>query len=133
MQTLIQLQLFSLHVGWLAVAAGVVSGTVTGALFLRENWLGGYGSHPRRLLRLGHISFFGLGFLNLAYAGTVALVSFPPKSAWCIALCLAAGAVTMPICCLLCAWKKAMGGWFVIPVGTLFVALALILRGWPHS
>ena len=133
MQTLYQMQLFSLHVGWLGLTAGVISGTVMGLFFFREKWLGGYGSHPRRMVRLGHISLFGLAFLNFAYAGTVALVPFGARSAWSIAVCLALGAITMPICCLLCAWRKWLGLFFPIPVTSLLVAVILILRGWPPS
>jgi len=56
---------WNLLAGWIATLAGIVSGAVMGLFFLREEWLGGYSSHPRRLLRLGHISFFGLGFTNV--------------------------------------------------------------------
>ena len=132
MQTLYQLQLFSLHFGWLGLAAGIASGAFMGPFFLRENWLGGYGSHPRRLLRLGHISFFGLAFLNLAFAGTVGLVPFGSRTAWCIGLCLAAGALTMPICCVLCAWRRSFRLLFPIPVTSLIVAISLILIRWPN-
>src|ERR1700760_912284 len=133
MQSLYQLQLFSLHVGWLSLAGGIVSGALIGLFFLKEDWLGGYGSHRRRLLRLGHISFFGLAFLNLAYAGTAAVVPFGPKAAWTIALCLAAGAITMPVCCLLCAWRKSLRLFFPIPVASLLTAVTLILMAWPKS
>ena len=131
MQTLYQLQMFSLHVAWISVGAGMVTGAISGLLFFRENWLGGYGSHPRRLLRLGHISLFGLGFLNLAFAGTAAIVPFSGKIAWSIALSLAAGTVLMPTCCVLCAWRKRLGVLFPLPVSLLLAAVTLVLRNWP--
>ena len=133
MHTVHQLQLFSLYVGWLSLTGGIVSGALMGLFFLRENWLGGYGSHQRRLIRLAHISFFGLAFLNLAFAGTVGVVPFGERLASIISLCLAIGAVTMPLCCILCAWKKSLRVFFPIPVGSLLVAVALILGTWPHS
>lgn len=133
MQTLYQLQLFSLHIAWLGLAAGIVSGALVGVFFLKENWLGGYGSQTRRLLRLAHISFFGLAFLNLAFAGTVAVVPFGPRPAWTIAVCLAVGTFTMPVCCLLCAWRKWLRVFFPIPVASLLIAVALVLRNWPRS
>ena len=43
--------------------------------------MGGYGSFRRRLARLGHISFFGLGFLNLLLAFTNQLVGLPERPA----------------------------------------------------
>ena len=39
--------------------------------FHGEDWLGGYGSWRRRMLRLGHISMIGTGLLNLAFALSV--------------------------------------------------------------
>jgi hypothetical protein len=41
-----------------------------GLFFHRENWLGGYASHARRMYRLDHISFFELGLVNWMFHGT---------------------------------------------------------------
>jgi len=57
----------NLIAAWLGIPLGFGSGLVLGLFFQRENWLGGYSSPKRRLYRLAHISFFGLGALeNLA-------------------------------------------------------------------
>jgi hypothetical protein len=56
----------NLLVGWVGMLGGVISGTLIGLFFKREDWMGGYGWFRRRLTRLGHISFFGLGFLNIS-------------------------------------------------------------------
>ena len=61
---------------WLGVLAGVLTGVASGLFFHREEWLGGYGSWPRRMMRLGHISFFGLGFLNMMLAVS-RIINFP--------------------------------------------------------
>ena len=53
--------------GWSGFLGGVLSGAVMGLLFHREDWLGGYGSRERRMVRLGHISFFGIGLINLFF------------------------------------------------------------------
>ena len=60
-----------INVGWLAMLLGVASGAVIGLFFHREEWAGGYGSYRRRMLRLGHISFFGIGILNFLFAMTL--------------------------------------------------------------
>ena len=57
----------NLLVAWVAILIGLLTGTALGLFFHDESWLGGYGSWRRRLMRLGHISFFGTGFLNLAF------------------------------------------------------------------
>ncbi|MDP6173571.1 MAG: hypothetical protein QGF09_05335 [Rhodospirillales bacterium] len=54
----------------LGVAAGLVMGlwSFDGPMAVPV-WIGGYDRTPRRLLRLGYIAFFGIGFLNLGLAG----------------------------------------------------------------
>ena len=51
---------------WIGFLLGAISGAIPGLFFHKADWLGGYTSWPRRLVRLAHISFFGIGFLNLA-------------------------------------------------------------------
>src|SRR5207253_7803901 len=93
---------WNLLAGWIATLAGIVSGAVMGLFFLREEWLGGYSSYRRRLLRLGHISFFGLGFTNILFGLTGRVLLTVPGTA---AVLMIASAVTMPICCFLTAWR----------------------------
>ena len=61
----------NLFVGWLWILLGFITGMVLGMFFHGEGWLGGYGSFKRRMYRLGHISFFGLGTVNLLFCLTV--------------------------------------------------------------
>lgn len=42
--------------GWPLVLAAFVTGALIGRAFHRHDFLGGYGSFRRRLLRLGHIA-----------------------------------------------------------------------------
>ncbi|HXR49058.1 MAG TPA: hypothetical protein VN784_16610, partial [Candidatus Limnocylindrales bacterium] len=57
----------NLFLAWLWILLGFVTGMALGLFFHHENWLGGYGSFKRRMYRLGHISFFGLGAVNLLF------------------------------------------------------------------
>ena len=59
--------LINLLSAWSGALAGFVSGAIIGLIFHREDWLGGYTSHRRRMLRLGHISFFGLAVINVMF------------------------------------------------------------------
>ena len=63
--------------GWLWIMLGFLSGMVIGLLFHDEQWLGGYASCPRRLIRLGHISFVGLGILNILFQEVRIDLPFP--------------------------------------------------------
>ena len=119
----------NLVAGWIGIFAGFLAGAVQGLLFHREHWLGGYASWKRRMLRLGHISFFGIGFINLGFAFTAA--KLPPSVAMNTASWLfVAGAVGMPLCCYLSAARKAFRHLFCVPVTSLVAAAAiLILKG----
>ena len=116
--------------GWLGMLAGVLSGGIIGLFFYRDEWMGGYGSWRRRLTRLGHISFFGLGFLNLMFAATAGQLLLRGPFLVVASVGLLAGAITMPICCFLSAWRKPMRHLFPIPVIAVTVGIVAILAGW---
>jgi hypothetical protein len=121
----------SLVVGWSLIVAGFTSGALLGAGFHRDDFLGGYGSWRRRLLRLGHIAAVALGMLNLLFAATVARAN-PPTSAASLtstgsltsvcATLFALGGVAMPLTCLLAAFRPRLRGLFAIPVLLLLAA-----------
>jgi hypothetical protein len=96
------------------ITLGVVSGAVVGLRFADEEWMGGYSSWPRRMVRLGHIAFFGIGFLNLAYAMTVGPLHWRGTAAMSVSLALANG--LMPAVCFLAAWRKPLRVLFFVPV-----------------
>jgi hypothetical protein len=111
------------QVAWLAILVGLITGTVFGLFFHRENWMGGYGSWRRRMIRLGHISFFGTGFLNLAFILSVEHLRLgdpPPVASAGFVL----GAVSMPMVCFLSAWRDSFRHLFFIPVVVLILAVA---------
>lgn len=117
----------NLLLAWLWILLGFASGMVLGMFFHRENWLGGYTSLPRRMYRLAHISFFGLGAANLLFWLTVK--DFPATGATLglASGAFALGAVTMPLCCVLMAhWPKTRM-LFALPVFSLLVGGGLTL------
>ena len=116
--------------GWLGMLAGVLSGAVVGLFFHRDDWMGGYGSYRRRLTRLGHISFFGLGFLNLMFAATSAQLYLRGNYIAVASWALIAGAITMPVCCFLSAWRKPLRHLFPVPVLAVTTGILSILAGW---
>lgn len=118
----------NLWAAWIGIIAGMLSGAALGLFFHEESWLGGYGSWPRRLLRLGHISFFGVAFLNLAFSVTVRLAGEVPGQR-VVSWLLVAGAVLMPTVCVLAAWKKPLRHLFFLPVLALLGAAAVIING----
>ncbi len=121
----------NLLAGWIAMLCGVLAGALSGLFFHREDWLGGYGSFRRRLVRLGHIAFFGLGFLNAFFVFTLRSVSFPASHVAVGAVSLLIGTATMPLCCYLVAWKHELRFFFAIPVLSVLTAIVALLAGWP--
>jgi len=111
---------------WVCVAAGVISGAIGGLFFYRESWLGGYPSWPRRLVRLGHISFLGIGLLNLSYALTIHALDWPAPP-MVVSAALALAGVFMPVACYLAAWRKPLRHLFVIPVGCVLIGVVGLL------
>ena len=100
----------ALHIlaGWIGIFLGVLTGAVFGLSFHKENWLGGYNSWPRRMLRLGHISFFGIAFLNCMFSITTGLEALHGTLIGIGSILFLVGAVTMPTACFLSAWKKPL-------------------------
>ena len=116
----------NLYTAWAGIFLGCVAGALVGLFFHEENWLGGYSSWRRRMLRLGHISFFGIGIINLSFALTVHVLQIE-DGLFLTSRLLIAGAVTMPLICYLSAIKKFFRQLFFIPAGSVIVALALLL------
>jgi hypothetical protein len=110
------------YAGWWLILAGFASGAVIGLFFHRADFLGGYASFRRRMLRLGHIACAALGMLNLLVAIGVRDI-YPGASLFII------GGVTMPVVCFLTAWKENCRHLFFIPVLTLLAAVVLTLCG----
>ena len=119
----------NLVAAWVGIAVGMVTGAAQGLFFHRPGWAGGYGGWPRRMMRLGHISFFGLAFVNMAFALTAAHRGFAgqPMSLLISSWLLIAGAVLMPVVCYLSAWREALRHLFFVPVGTLLAGVITFL------
>jgi hypothetical protein len=117
----------NLLAGWLYILLGFVSGMVLGLFFHREDWLGGYGSFRRRMCRLAHISFFGLGAVNLLFWLTVQNLRcdgpFIDVASWAFVV----GATTMPLGCVVMARFPKATMVFLVPVLSLLLGGVLML------
>lgn len=111
---------------WSWVLCGLISGTAIGLFFHRQDWLGGYASWQRRMVRLGHISFLGTGLLNLGYGLCVVVQEVSPQPRLASAAFIV-GAVTMPLVCFLSAWNDRWRHLFFIPVASLLLGTGEVL------
>jgi len=119
---------WNLWAGWIGILMGMASGAALGLFFHDEGWLGGYGAWPRRMLRLGHVSFFGIAFLNLSFAGTL-YVTHAEASQPLASRLLIAAAVLMPATCALAAWRRPLRHLFPVPALSLLAAAGFTLGG----
>ncbi len=114
----------NLHAAWVSMLLGAISGAVTGLFFYSNDFLGGYTSWRRRMVRLGHIAFFGIGLINLAFALSIKPfgITETPRIP---SLLLVVAAVTMPLTCYLAAIKPFFRHFFFIPASSVILALAI--------
>ena len=107
--------------GWLLILASFATGAAIGLFFHRDDFLGGYQSFPRRLLRLGHIALAALGAINILFS----LSPWPVATTWLsnsASLCFIVGGVAMPSICFLTAWRRPFRHLFAVPVVALVLA-----------
>lgn len=114
----------NIYAAWIGFLLGCLAGAIPGLFFHRANWLGGYASWQRRMIRLAHIAFFGIGFINLSFALTARALGLD-AGLQVSSVLLITGAVTMPAVCYLSAWKPFFRNLFFIPAGSVTVGIAL--------
>ncbi len=124
------MELVNLYFAWTWMLAGMASGAVMGVFFYRQDWLGGFGSWRRRMVRLAHIAFFGTGLLNLGFAlswGSLEREGEPDPLLGVASVLLIVGAVAMPKVCYASAWRDPLRHLFFVPVVSLIGGVAALL------
>src|SRR5689334_15204694 len=114
--------------GWWLILAGFVTGAIIGLSFHRDDFLGGYHSFRRRLVRLGHIALAALGMMNIVFS----LSPWPAAGsslATAASICFIAGGVTMPAACFMTAWRERFRHVFAVPVIALTLAVVFTCVG----
>jgi hypothetical protein len=114
------------YAGWSLILTAFLTGAVIGLAFHKEDFLGGYTSFRRRIVRLGHISLDALGAINLLYAFSPWPVLSKWNGYWAGILWLVGG-ITMPLVCFLTGWRQYFRHLFFIPVSALVGASVLTL------
>ena len=117
--------MINITAAWIGFALGCVSGAIPGLFFHKQDWLGGYTSWPRRLIRLAHISFFGIGLLNLGMGLTGQMLGVESSAA---SVLMIVGAVAMPTVCYASAFKPLFRHLFFIPAGSVLISILLFLE-----
>jgi len=118
--------MINIQAAWMGLLLGCLSGAIPGLFFYNSDWLGGYASWQRRMIRLAHISFFGLGFINLLFALTTRTLDLDSELQ-ISSILLLTGAIAMPTICYLSAWKPVFRNLFFIPALSVTIGIALFV------
>jgi hypothetical protein len=115
-------QALNWYAGWILILAAFITGAAIGLFFHRDDFLGGYTSFRRRLMRLGHIALAALGAINILFS-----ISTPPNATASVLLLI--GALSMSGTCFLTAWREGFRHLFFIPVTSLLLGVVAVLIG----
>jgi hypothetical protein len=115
--------------GWISVLAGLAMGLYMGLKFQREDWLGGYNSFPRRMVRLAHVALVALGILNVQFGQSLPRLQLSSTAAGVASFAFMAAAVLMPVCCLWMAARRSHFEIFAAPISCLAAGLILTIGG----
>jgi hypothetical protein len=115
------------YFGWGLILTAFLTGGILGLFFHREDFLGGYASFRRRILRLGHIALAALGMINILYSLSP-MASESSLRTQVAGFGFLIGGVTMPAVCFLTAWRVGFRHWFIVPVSALVIAVIQTLR-----
>ena len=116
----------NLYAAWIGMLLGGLFGASQGLFFHKDDWLGGYGSWRRRMTRLGHISFFGIAFINIAFVGTTKILGIEDE-VLIPSILFIIGAIGMPLICYLSAFKKVFRHFFFIPALSVIAGVIYLL------
>lgn len=90
--------------------------------------IGDYGDLPRRLLRLGHIAFFGLAFLNLILARQIPSLPLGVKAKRGALGCMNFGNVALPAALIAAAFWEPLK--YLTAPPAFAITLALCIAAW---
>lgn len=121
-------------VAWASIAAGAATGLVMGLWSFDgpmpvPEWIGDYETTARRLIRLGHIAFFGLGILNLLLARELPRLLLKESLVRTAARCMNFGNVFLPITLFAAGAYHPLKYLLPFPAVSVFVALGIVAYG----
>lgn len=125
---------FNRLVAWMGFCFGVASGALMGLWAFDgplgvPGWIGDYGDTSRRLLRLGHIAFFGIGILNLLLVRELPLLNVGYRAKAVAARCMNAANVFLPFTLIAAAAHAPLKYLLPLPVLGALVALCVVAWG----
>ena len=121
-------------IGWCSLVLGIATGLVMGLWsfdgpMATPAWLGEYADTSRRLARLGHIAFIGLGLINILLAHELPQSALGARARRIASRHMNFGNIALPIALFAAAaWRPAKYA-MAIPATAVFVAMCLAAWG----
>ena len=116
--------------GWCWINIGFIMGMVMGMKFKNPDWLGGYASWERRMLRLSHVAFIFLSILNIVYGHELANVQMSETLKQLGSILIIIGAVGIPTIVFISAFYKKILYWLAIPIIALTSSTIIMAIGY---
>jgi hypothetical protein len=118
------------QIGWVSTAVGAVTGLVMGLWSFDgpvavPGFLGEYADTARRLARLGHIAFFGLGILNVLVGWELRRGALTLGAARLASHAMNFGNIGLPLALFAAAAYRPMK--YLLPVPAIAVTVALVV------
>jgi hypothetical protein len=118
------------RVGWISMALGAGTGLVMGLWSFNgpvptPEWLGEYHEVSRRLARLGHIAFFGLGILNILLSRELRDGFSGPRAASWASVTMNFGNIFLPLTLFGAAAFHPIKYFMAFPAFAVFIALSI--------
>jgi hypothetical protein len=122
------------RIGWLSLGLGAATGLILGLWsfdgpFPVPGWLGDYDHTARRLARLGHIAFFGLGILNLLVSGELRRTVLGPLGRKTASWAMNFGNIFLPLTLFAAAAYRPFKYTMSAPALAVFLALVVTAYG----
>lgn len=122
------------QIGWVCAALGAFTGLIMGLWSFDgpvtvPGWLGEYSATARRLARLGHIAFFGLGILNLLLARELTLSALGQRAKRVASVSMNFGNIFLPLTLFGAAAYAPLKYLMAVPASAVFLALVLAAYG----
>lgn len=121
-------------VGWTCLAVGVGTGLVLGLWSFDgpvavPAWIGAYGDTSRRLVRLGHIAFIGLGILNILLGRELPRSALGAGGRRIASLAMNFGNIFLPLALFAAGAYRPLKLLMAPPALSVFLALVLAAYG----
>lgn len=122
------------RVGWTSLAVGVATGLAMGLWSFDgpvgvPEWLGAYDATSRRLVRLGHIAFLGLGILDILLARELPRLDLGEAAKRLASRAMVLGNALLPVTLFAAGACRPLKYVLPLPATAVFVALVLAAKG----